>query len=299
MRSFTKIKNNRKGMFSDMQMAVLALVAILIFAVLLANAYTNLKNKMLTQSCKDSIEAHSIISGATGREIFTDIKCPTNEITIKSLKNANKIIAEDMHRCWYIWDKGKGEYFEDEGTFCHICSIYQFADKGKEVDGLFSYLSRESIQVKYPGDNPGTVYADYLSGTQTPMARENINRNIEAVTEIDKLDTSQKYATIFIYTSEKTFMQDLMEGGGRSTVGATGFFGVVGGVGAVLLIGTPVGWIAGGTVAILGAAGVIESFNVENAQIIQFIAFRPYNSNELDALGCQYVEVGQQSNSIR
>jgi len=282
-----------------MQMAVLALVAILILAVILVNAYTGLKNRMLTQSCKDSIEAHRIVAGATGRDIFTDIKCPTNEITIKSLKGANKLIAEDMHRCWYIWGKGKGEYFEDEGTFCHICSIYQFADKGKEVDGLFRYLARTPIQVKYPGDSAGITYADYLSGTQTPMAKEKIDMNIQEVTKVDKLDTSQKYATIFIYTSEKSFMQDLMEGGGRSTVGASGFFGVVGGVGAALLIGTPVGWVAGGTVAILGAAGVIEAFNVEDAETIQFIAFRPYNSDELNSLGCQYVEVGQRSNSIR
>jgi hypothetical protein len=319
-------KKHCKGQITDMQAAVLAVAAILIFSIFLYNAYTALKDRMATNSCKSSIEAHSIVATGTASEMFTDIKCPTQEITIKKLKTAKATIAEDMHRCWYIWGEGKGQYFKGDGTFCHICSVYQFGDKGQEVRGFMNYLETEPLKVKYPGEsNTGISYQDYFNGYSTPNSAKMVNNNqIQSLAELDVIDTSQKYATIFIYASGKDNIEKVLEGN-RMAVGTAGGIMILAGTAAVggsvagisaslgaaleiaLAAGTatawnPVGWV------ILGVTGVVAAvvggvmmynalFNNDNPEWVSFIAFRPYDEKSLDSLGCQKLEVNQMSNA--
>lgn len=300
---------NKKGLVTDMQLAIIAIVSLLVISIFAYNAYVKFRDNLSVQSCKNSIEAHSLIAKGSFSEIFTDIKCPTKEINIKNLKIANEIIAEDMHRCWYIWNKGEGQYFKGEGNYCHVCSIYSFNDKGQKVYGLMQYLATKTIKVKYPGDKVGVSYQNYFQVYATNDATEKItNTNIQQLAEIDQLDTSQKYATIFVYASGKDAAQVALEGGVRSTVGTVGLFGVVGGSLAVgtgittaIFIGSnPIGWIVGGVAGVtLGTTALIESLTVKDPEWVSYIAFRPYNAEELKTLQCNQMVVNQMSNSAR
>jgi hypothetical protein len=301
MNKFLK-KNNRKGFANTLQIAIIAIAVILVLGFFLFEAYDGLKERMSIQSCKASITAHSIVSTGSAREIFTDIKCPTNEITIDDLKKTNEIIAEDMHRCWYIWNQGQGQYFKGDGTFCQICSIYQFGDKNKEVSGLINYLGTQPIKVKYTGDTYGMIYADYFMGTKTAKAKEMINKDFSDLSTTDKLNTSLRYATVFVYASGKDSIQKALEGGGRSTLGTVGMFGTISGglaIGiGIFIASNPLGWIVGGVGLITGGAiAIMTSLHVEQPETLQQLVFRPYNVTELNALGCEYLPINQMSNA--
>ncbi|HEY9703039.1 MAG TPA: hypothetical protein V6C58_11360, partial [Allocoleopsis sp.] len=231
---FRNIKN-RRGMFSDIQMAILAVAAIVILVIFANRVYIGMKEKLMTSSCKDSIEAHRILTSTTDGEVFSDIKCPTKEIRIKSLKTAKETIAEDMHRCWYIWNKGDGRYFEGEGTFCHICSVYRFDDENKKIEQMTRYLATTPIKVRYPGDKPGISYMDYFQGFETPESAKMLTKfNYDNVASSDYIDTNQRYATIFVYASGKTAITEMLEGGGKSTLATAsagaGLLGISAGV---------------------------------------------------------------------
>jgi hypothetical protein len=304
--------HNKKGMFSDIQMAILAVAAIIILVIFANKVYVGMKEKLMTSSCKDSIEAHRILASTTDGEFFSDIKCPTKEIRIKSLKTAKETIAEDMHRCWYIWNKGDGRYFEGEGTFCHICSVYRFQEPERKVEGMAKYLATASIKVKYPGDRPGISYMDYFQGFETPNSAKLVSQssynNIESS---DYLNTSQRYATIFVYASGKTAITTMLEGGGKSTLTATGgtlaiVGGLAGGLGIATAIGianvwNPIGWftLAGVGITAGGIALYTAFFGDSDPEWVSFIVLREYNQETLETLGCQYIDINQESNKAR
>jgi hypothetical protein len=285
-----------------------------------------MKDRMAINSCKSSIEAHNFVNTASASGIFTDIKCPTSEITIKKLRTAKQTIADDMHRCWYIWNKGEGQYFKGEGVFCHVCSIYQFGDKGQEVSGFMNYLATQPIRPMYPGeDNSGISYQDYFNGYTTPNSAQKVaNSQIADLSKVDIIDTSQKYATIFVYASGKSNIEKVLEGN-RASVAATGGIMMLAGTAAVggsitgisVSLGAaieagiaagvatswnPVGWV------ILGVTGVVATivggiavynaiFNDIEPEWVSFIAFRPYNEESLNSLSCQKFVVNQMSNA--
>ena len=331
---------NRKGFASTLQIALLSIAVILVLGLFLYNAYTSLKDKMAIQSCKDSISAHSLVAKGSGSNIFTDIKCPTNEITIKDLKKTNEIIAEDMHRCWYIWNEGNGQYFKGDGTFCQICSIYQFGDKKQEVHGLIEYLINNNVEVKYAGEVPGVKYVDYFQGYSTPNANKKVSTIPQDISYLDTLNTSQKYATIFVFASGKDAIAKMLENGKRTTaITGLALFGVAGGAGSIGAAGlaaagstaggelaivstiatefgtisiygttaattgtflavTPIGWVivGAGIVALVGH-GIYTLIDVPNPEWVSYIAFRPYNADELNSLGCEKLDVNQMSNA--
>jgi len=293
-------KKNRRGQMTDIGLAILAIVALVIFSLFLYKSYIDMRERLAIQDCKNSIMAHSILLTGTSGSIAPDIKCPTREVTIKDkdLKNAKNIIAEDMHRCWYEWNRGDGRYFQGDGVFCHICSIYTFNDKNQKIEGFMNYLSTSPIKVKYPGDTAGLAYMDYFQGYTTPKSAEIANQKIQDVSKTDIIDTSQKYASIFVYASGKDAIYKALEGGNRGTLLAIGgIAGVGGAVAAVALVSNPAGWVVLGVgVAFAGGYLVYEALTGgDSPEWISYISFRPYNTDELKALGCEKLDVNQMS----
>jgi len=304
----------KKGFLSTIQIAIIALVSLIVMSLFLYKAYVGIRNNTSVQSCKDSIATHSFVAGMSERDIFTDIKCPTNEITIKNLKDTNPTIAEDMHTCWYEWGKGKGQYFQGDGVFCHICSIYSFNNKGQTVNGLTQYLTQTPIQLKYTGDTQGITYMDYFQGYSTPKSAEMVQENIQKTTTTDTLDTSQEYASIFVYASGKDVVSKTLDGNRAALAASGGIFvaaGTTAGIAAAggfmttlsaaAVVGTlnswnPVGWVILGSVGVVsigvGAAATYEAaFGGKDPEWISYIALRQYNADQLKLLGCEKLDV--------
>jgi len=318
-------KTNKKGfVVNNMVFAIIGGIIILIVVWILASYYFSIKDKMEVQNCKNSIAAHALLVSDSKREIFTDIKCPTRYITIKpqNIDKAKEIIAEDMHRCWYEWNQGKGQYFKGDGVFCHVCSIYNFTSKDQSINGFMEYLYSTPIKVKWPGDTAGITYQDYFAGYKTTEASTAVKQNIqgkkiEDLKTYDAMPTSQKYASIVVYASGKGIEQflegyktSLATGGGYAVViGGLGVgAGTVGLLGSLAMVGAanswhPGGWIiligVGATAMTLGVASIYTSIvaAAQEPQYISVIVFRPYTAEQIKGLGCQMSEVNQLSNS--
>ncbi len=320
-------KLNKKAEFSIIVTAIVILVSILVFSAFTYMFYISYRDKMEVQNCKNSISAHSVMVDFTKGEYFTDIKCPTKDILLNNNdeKKVKSVIAEDMHKCWYEWDKGNGKYFKGEGTFCHICSIYTFKEPDKNIEGFVQYLTTQNIKVKYPGDVPRTKYVEYFSpyiNAESKSPLSDSQQRTQDILEYDYLYSSQKYATIFVYVSGKEKIQNFLETK-RTTMGAVGglaflagtaatvggttgiVLGLMSAAGTVATAGavtswSPVGWVlligAGVTAAAGGAIlGYNSMFNYEEPEWISVILLTPYNAQELSNIGCEMIDVDQQS----
>ena len=323
-----KIKRNNQGQIEkNFLLVILGVIIIIVVLYLLGNYYFKIKDKIEVQDCKDSIAAHSLLASESKREIFTDIKCPTRYITIKpqDIDKTKEIIAEDMHRCWYEWNQGKGQYFEGDGVFCHVCAVYDFSNKDQKIDGFMKYLYSTPIKVTWPGDKAGITYEDYFEGYSTAKASTNTALNVESkkipdLQQYDELNTSKKYASIIVYASGKGiekflegYKTSLATGGGIAViiggVGAgAGTIGLAGSFGSALIAGTlnswnPVGWViltGVGVAAIgIGVAALYTSIVAasKDPQYISVIVFQPYTAENIKNLGCEQAPVNQLSNS--
>lgn len=279
--------------------SILAMLIIIIVATAVFKFFETTKEKMEIQDCRNSIAAHALLAKTSQREIFTDIKCQTRELTIdaKNHADAKKEIAEDMRRCWYEWQKGNAQLFKGEGIFCHVCSVYDFKQKDQKIERFQTFLMSEDIEIKsvYPEDTQKMTYSQYFQGYSTKKTEKIEERpNKTDFTDTALIDTSKKYATIFIYASGKEEIQEFMEGGARTGI----FVGGVGaaGVGALLLLAGPPGWIADAILLIgIGSVAVIESMTFEEPEWMSFVQFMEYNSTQINNLGCQYLNVNQLS----
>lgn len=295
-----KIKKFRKkGHMNEIVLIIIAILIILIISLTIYKFFDTAKEKLEIQDCRNSIAAHSMLAKISQREIFTDIKCRTREILIdaKNHEKAKKIIAEDMRRCWYEWQKGNAQLFKGDGIFCHICSIYDFKQKDQKIEKFQTFLMTEKIDIKsvYPEDREKTVYSSYFQGFSTEKTNfidEKPNKYNFIDTSI--INTSKKYTTIFVYVSGKDDLQKFMEGGGRTGIFVAGT--TISGLGALLLLAGPPGWIADAILAIgIGGTLIIQSFTFEEPQWMSFIQFMEYDSKQISDLGCQYLEANQLS----
>jgi len=242
MKPLLRSKNKKAESTMFLAMAILGVIVILLLSVWLYTFYKAAKDSAEAKNCRNSIAAHEFLVSSSKGEVFTDIKCPTRQFILNT-NNEEKLksdIAEDMHRCWYEWGQGNGKYFEGDGIFCHVCAIYDFNNKDVQVQGFAQYLAKQPIKIKYPGDKPGLSYQDYLDGYQSPKSAELLAKMPSGATNYDYINTSQKYATIFVYISGKDALQKFFEGRGTAFA--------VGGTGAIIL---------GGLATYLGASAMV------------------------------------------
>jgi len=312
--------NSKKGdSWGYVQYAVLATIVIVLLAAFTYNYFSKVKEKLAIQDCKNSIGAHALLASITDFEIITDIKCPTRQIVVKTDNEdkAKKQIAEDMRRCWYEWGRGNLTLFEGDGVFCHVCSVYTFKPENKSINGFVYYLGKERIPLRFPDDPIGVSYQDYFQGFNSPNSKEELPDitlpEFATFVAEDYIDTSQKYATIFVYASGKTDKTKALENGGRIGMATRGGIEILLGTAAVGagvssaigMIGTaaavnfwnPLGWVLGGAVLIgTGIYVASEALSHDETVWRSYIKFKPYNSDELRTLGCEKAPVNQQSN---
>ena len=293
--------------------AIIIMIIIVLLMYVIFKLYADAKLNLEVKQCRNSIMAHDFLSTSTLRTVFTDIKCPTRHITFSTF-GANKddeiknVIAADMQRCWYEWGSGKGEYFSGDGTFCHICAIYDFKEKDRKIQGFMRYLTSEKIHPRYSGETSGLTYYQYFLPTYKNAPPQELVNQMKQVglADADSIDTSQKYATIFVYSSNKEAIQKILEGGMRPAVFAGGGLmlnlgtaGTVGGIGTIILLGSnPVGWFITTAGAVSIAAGTVATYfatDVRAPKTVNLITFKPYTKDEIEGIPCQRLEVNQLS----
>jgi hypothetical protein len=311
MRRSFQLRRRNKGelQYNHLVMATIAIVSLLILGLFTYQLVRKNMAKMEIQDCKNSIASHAMLSKTTISGIFTDIKCPTRNIVIDLSKKEDpqKIMAEDMRRCWYEWLKGDGQFFQGEGVFCHVCSVYEFKQKNQQIENYFTYLIRENIKLDaqlYPQDRQKITYMQYFQGFSTastskveqPPPDQSLDSSVDMT-----LDSSKKYTALFIYASGKDNIDVVLEGGGRPTAVVTGGLlafggGVASGIGSTFIVSNPIGWMVGGGIA-LGAGGylIYTALNPGDIEWISLIQFMEYTPENIDRFKCQYLDVSQDS----
>ncbi|MFH1211415.1 MAG: hypothetical protein V1659_00620 [Candidatus Woesearchaeota archaeon] len=203
---------SKKAIMSEMPKLVLAVITLLILVIAVGGIYSKMHKGLEQSDCEREVEKHVVLMKAGQDAVVSDIYCPTTITTIEKEKtDVEKIrcqLADELKLCWKEWQRGKEELFkEDDGFFCHVCSIIEFENPDLQVDNFQTFLMTRNM----PGTNE--KYMTYLSSFSTEHAEEMKELNLD-ITEYNILDYepsqgkdaiygSKKYAAVFLYAKGK------------------------------------------------------------------------------------------------
>lgn len=294
------MKQKKANLLNDHLKLIVLTVLIFIVMLTLFNHFRTKFDMVDYTACKASIEQNRILhyKGIDFNE-NQEINCPTKQIVVDS-SNENDIyytIAEDMKFCWDLFGKGQYDLYDEKTTFCHICSVFEFQDDKKSLDGLNNYLYQKKV---YSG---GPSYLSYLSGFTSEDYFEEVGEFNPEIIQGNVIDTNKLYSTIFVYTKGESEFKKISSlaydfvdtKSGRLSLGAgvTSAIGVVfiaqvGVASVAALVAAPVILAIG---AVAGVAGVVTySMNEDvNPEYASILLFREYNQKEINDLGCDYI----------
>ncbi len=258
------------------------------------------KGKVLAQTpkdvCRQSVDI-AALSNLRGLDLSADVNCQTQyeELKTKDKDIIKKKLANKMADCWWQFGEGQKELFSTPKTYCVVCSVTSFENKDQKIRGFSKYLMDNNV----PGKR--IKYIDYFNGFETSEADRivgKIDPEILAGLENEELNTSKRYATIFLYAKGKDAVKQIARHLFMQTpegkVGgiAAGIAGIGGGIAAVSVLGlfvsNPVGWAVGFGLAVFGIVETIFlRFSSDNApEWAAFVVFREYTSENIQELGC-------------
>ena len=280
---------NKKAMMEFLVGLIILLVVALVILMFFNKTQAMSEAQKTVGICKNSIEVNAI-GHVSGMDILDEIKCPTEYKTVKTENNdeIKKTLAHDMTSCWYKMGEGQYEIFPastlHKTQYCVICSVTEFDNK-QTVTGFLDYMAKNPAPLLYTAGK-AMSYADYLQGYSTDSI---MKLEYEQETE-DSIDTSHKYATIFMYTKKGYISKELGTVGGA--VGGL----TIGLVGGAFIIG---GWTAPIGIAILGAAagagGGYALGSEKTADWDSGVLLVQYDTENLEKLGCEVLPAKQQN----
>ena len=255
--------------------------------------------------CKISVYQHA--SAKAGPFDFSqNIECPARKVIINNKKEAQARfeIAEELRKCWDNFGQGKLDLFDQEGTFCAVCSTIDFTKKGT-LGSLSDYL----VKTEIPPPNPKRLsYMDFITGSQSPTFinyyDDPLKFNKDDPHLENEIDTSQRYAVLFVYAKGLYWVNQVKQGLGGNVKASLIGGGIVGGVAgsaagftAAILIGSnPVGWAVGALFAV--GTGIYTAYQIftagEKPEFMAVTFLKPYTNTEFKDLGCQYLPIDQE-----
>lgn len=198
------------------------------------------------QTCAAQVIAHQKIAEASKGDTAPPISCPTRVVNVSDESDREVLytIAEEIKWCWDTWGKGEFTLFDQDGTYCHMCSVISFEEQ-RTVPGLFEYLYTTDVR-------PGVSYVDYF----TPNHVGDRFTDDEFIQELrrsplagrDVLGSDMSHVVLFYHVRGEEQLLAWMDGLDQDSAGALG-------TGAVT--GLVLGYAAeAGTVAALSALGL-------------------------------------------
>jgi hypothetical protein len=298
--------SNKKGDLTWEQLTALIIVAI-IFGIMLwftIQAWINGNQISRDETCKASVQANARRLEFAGTELtagLSDLKCPTEKITIKDPSNIQLSLANQMYYCWDKFGKGKIKFLPaSTETYCIICSKVSFTEeaKGKKVNNFIKYLAE--TRVRDDNGNPisgiNYTYLKYLSDYETtPEILDKIK-----ATQTDNINTDLDYAVMFLYYKQNTLGRPGLAtktaiygvaGCFTSSVAVAAIVIISGGAGAVVL--PAAGAIFSGCSGLMAPLGATAGFvfgSDSSADWGARILTTPYQN--IDQLGCTALEGG-------
>jgi len=297
---------NKKAIDKKLITGFIIVIVSAIFIILWLPSWSKANEAIVhKQQCKDSIKLSSLAHISQFELKPGQIKCPPIEIKIKgdpgNKRDESSMyyqLAQLMVETWDVFGQGKLNLFESLGVYCSVYAFIDFDKKGKILEGFKDYLSSNTIPSR------GVDYIEYLTNGASPDSNLYLSNSKNIV-----IDTSKKYAMVFIYTRNLTKIDNLVNNlghainslgsgsnivGGEQAVGTIGA-GVIGsaagGIGIMMLGGGPV-TVTLGAVAIGGVAAYSAIFAGERPQLSAYVVLTPYDSQDaLKNIGCEQFPV--------
>lgn len=290
-----KLFKSRKSLQEDMLLVVIIMVAVIIVIIMFTYKTTSASKEAADEKiCKNSVYQTAMLR-FKDISLTNTINCPTRYFTIydnvaKDQGQIKNKMAMEMYGCAKKFLRGKYELFGDANIYCAVCSVFDFQDKGREINGFGKYLAENNI----PGNS--MKFIEYLQGYETPKASEYID--MEKLKEKDYLSlpikTDDKYAVIFVYAKGKDFVNRLADqekGGKAIVVAGAGVLGGVAGAAGMSLVGiaglTPPGWFALGVVSVAAGAAAIYTFLSGDVEWRSDFHLVKYDKESLSTLNCK------------
>jgi hypothetical protein len=277
----------RQGSFTQLAIGILIIAGVVILLIYLGRTAYSSYQIAEDSDCKASIVSQSMLLKLSKNEANGSIYCPTKYYKIPG-KNENEIkraVAESLKTCWGTWGKGELVLFRDRGIYCQVCSVMTFDNKNIKIDGLMDYLATQNIQ------SESMTYAKYLKYFASDEATDAVKQKISSISSQPELDTSKRYASLFIYAKGKTMMQRFFDW--FSPSGGTLSGGAVAGTGTTVLAGggmlaMGVGFTVAAPVAIIGgiAVGVVALESADDDSYAATNLLVEYDGEKLKELGC-------------
>lgn len=290
---------NKKGMTAG---ALTAILITLVVVVIVLSLYQTISTRYVqvqqAAECKQSVAAYASLAELTKDEITVPITCPLREITVDSSNayDIQKAVAEEMKTCWDMWGEGKYRLFEEEGIYCHICSIVDFKNEELSIVGFPQFLNNEPIPkstqtyAQYIGGFSVGDVTDLLSDQDRVAMKQSLSQDVMAM--------DKEYAVVFIYARGDKFIADLLQGIRAETAFAGGLVALGGatavGVG-IFYASNPVGWIAAGVTAVGvgGYSAYAALFNKPDSAWMSMIVLRENTPEILSQLECTHLPAKQ------
>ncbi|MEM4336440.1 MAG: hypothetical protein QXG86_00350 [Candidatus Woesearchaeota archaeon] len=275
---------------------LIVIVAAIFYLTFISKVKEANEREIHKRQCKNSVLLYSLTT-IKGYELrpYT-IECPLLELTLtgnpeipKQAEKMKKEIAITMAEAWDVFGRGNIDLFQESGTYCAVYALIDFKEKNKEIKDFNRYLLENNV----PFEN-----VDYVTYFTNGIAKQISGEVGEGV-----IDTSKKYAVVFIYQKKlstidevKIFFSKLVTLGAEKNklVGAISM-GVISAAGtgiAVILAGGSFMLATGGAVVVGGLELLTSIFSGGNSDSIAMISFLPYENEEtLKELGCQYLPI--------
>lgn len=308
MRGVLSLRIERRGgVDRQVVYVILAAVVLLILVTLIPNIANQINTTTRQTSCRASVESLERLH-INGVQVSPDeVSCPTEEITIRSddSQTMKKEIADAMVGCWSDFKEGRPTIFSESRTYCALCSVIDFQDKDRSLGHFTEFLATQPLP-----SNRSKTYMDYLMRYENPRAREIIDDPSifdSADTALDdRIDTSKRYAVVFVYAKGKTAIENVIDYFGRGTTSLAMGFGAWGtttlatGTAAVVLGASPVGWITAGTVGfgfLVGSGTALKTYfaDEDDEPHLAFIMLQEHTPRTFKDLGCEYYPASQEN----
>lgn len=222
--------------------------------------------------------------------------CRTERVNVPTGKEF-ETISKKMVQCWDMYLNGKEEIFQtQDANYCAFCSVLEFDDKGKSLNGLTGYLADNYVPAT------GEKYLQYLTEIEVTNNNKKEFYNFDLQNKLP-FDTSKNLAVMFVmykdaYPTSITNGQiisqpSVLTAWGGTAVAATATF-IVNGISYVAGLGlcsTLVGCGAG--IILVGTAGGLTGYLIGSDRSADWRAkllVTEYDKQKLEQLKCTQLE---------
>ena len=279
----------KKGQTANIGNWILIIVGLVVVVLLFYQVKDRLfLDPLEVYDCAGEVALHKKISSLTKEEVLSDINCPTRDVLIKedfSDEKTARTIAQEMRWCWDSWGKGEYQLFEEDGVFCHICSMVRFEDTNKEFSSLMPYLAEHTV------GSSDLSYIEYFSPTHfgEVFSGEDFLASIEQQSSIPVISSSQDQAIIFYTIKGKDSLTAFSERLEATVIGA-GATIVVGSIGAIVCTGTVLCAVGASFSFVVGTVvtTIANYFTDTLSPYASMMVIQPTDEESIGLLGCTH-----------